>query len=59
MSSQKEKKTTLERQKEFLIAYAKKGTINGACNESDIHRNTVRHWKWQKTKITKLTLPCF
>jgi hypothetical protein len=45
MSSQKEKKTTLERQKEFLIAYAKKGTINGACNESDIHRNTVRHWR--------------
>ena len=45
MSSMEEKKTTLERQKEFLKAYAKKGTIKGACRKSDIHRNTVKYWR--------------
>ena len=45
MSSMEEKKTTLERQKEYLKAYAKKGTIKGACRKSDIHRNTVKYWR--------------
>jgi DNA-binding transcriptional MerR regulator len=49
MSSMEEKKTTLERQKEFLKAYVNKGTINGACKETDIHRNTVRHWRESNT----------
>jgi hypothetical protein len=40
-----QKKTMLEKQKAFLEAYTRKGTIRGACREIDIHRNTVQYWK--------------
>ena len=40
-----EKKTTIENQKEFLKAYAKIGTITGACNSIGLARSTLQGWR--------------
>ena len=39
------KQTTIERQKDFLQAYAKMGTITGACNSIDLARSTLQGWR--------------
>ena len=40
-----QKKTTIERQKEFLQAYAEIGTIMGACNSIGLARSTLQGWR--------------
>ena len=40
-----EKKPTIEKQKEFLKAYAKIGTITGACTSMGLARSTLQGWR--------------
>ena len=46
-----QKKTTIERQKEFLQAYAEVGTIMGACNSIGLARSTLQGWRDNNTSF--------